>query len=149
MSIDEDYMTEYLAVANREKPLMICEQRKAPQTYTAIKRLALLIGAPHAFDVFLADGGGANRAALVVTRDANLYQDFLELRARREVFSRKNWQYQIGRLLGHTPEDCAKFSESKIGLSCECELCGGQSPETVLELRDESDAHVRRTMFHL
>lgn len=146
---DEDYTADYLAVARGDKPLMICEKRKAPLTYAMIKRLTSLFAAPDAFDIMLADGDGRNRAALVVTRKANDYHYLLDLLANRERFTRAQFQMSVGELLGHTPESCQEFSDSKIGKSCECELCGGADESTRRHNRADHDAHVRRTMFYL
>ena len=147
----DEYIHEYSAVVRREKPMMICEKRKSPDAYSAIRTATSHAGSPDSHDLLLADERGHRRDAIIVSYSAQRIEGLLILLQHRSAYSREDFQLHIGRLLGYSDESCANFSHSKIGKSCACELCGGGNGDRVEERarkRQLHDEHVRRTMYH-
>ena len=135
----------------RDKPMMVCEKRKSPEAYSAIKTATELADNPNGFLVLLADERGHMRESIVVTYSTQRHNDLMFVLKHRSSCSREHFQLNIGRLLGYSDESCANFSHSAIGKSCACELCGGGNGDRVEERakkRQLHDEHVRRTMYH-
>ena len=162
----DEYIHEYSAVVRREKPMMICEKRKSPKAYSAIRTATALAGNPDSIDLLLADERGHARDAIAVAYHGHKVNDLLFVLKHRSAYGRESFQLNIGRLLGYSDESCADFSHSEIGLSCKCELCGGDPHAIVraaekleaalaeeqknvrIARRQLHDEHVRRTMYH-
>ncbi len=152
----DDYIADWLAVRRGEKPMMICEFRKCGHAYNFIQENMAIVKRVRVYNLQLADSSGMNHPALVVTQFANRYQNLLTLLGNRALHTRESWQLAIGQLLGYSIKSCADFSQSYIGRTCGCELCGGLTPFTALTSNPESrarqrqlhDEHVRRTMYH-
>ncbi len=45
----DNYIHEYIAVVRRDKPMMVCEKRKSPEAYSAIKTATELADNPNGF----------------------------------------------------------------------------------------------------
>ena len=153
----DEYIRDYSAVVRRDKPMMVCEKRKSPSAYSAIRTATSLAGNPDSHDLLLANERGHRRDAIIVSYSTQRIEGLLVLLQHRNAYSREDFQLHVGRLLGYSDESCANFSHSVIGRSCECELCGGvpafsvvrtTTAESRAKKRQLHDEHVRRTMYH-
>lgn len=151
----EDYMADWTRVRQDEKPLMICEYRKCGHAYGFIKANAETSLRVQVFDLQLADSSGVKHPAIAVTKKAIHFDKLVKVLANRASHTREGWQLAIGQLLGYSAESCREFSQSYVGLTCGCELCGGPNVAQAYDevkaraaARQLHDEHVRRTMYH-
>lgn len=125
-------MCDFVDVCDHEKPLMIVSSGKSTLAYEIVTMMAdrASLFVHHA--MLRCEDGKMHEHVFVASR---LPDDFRD-RAREaldlvfqhkesEDFTRPNFQYMMGELLGHPIDEILDFVASAISRECPCDCCGG------------------------
>lgn len=128
----QDYMRDLQRVIAGEKPLVIIERRKSAKAYLAAMPAAIKHGLVTQ-QTRLADSTGNRQPAIMVARESRAILAVLKLLRSRDDHSRADFQIAMGLALGYDRESCEEYTRSRLSRTCGCELCGGQTRESVLD----------------
>lgn len=132
MSQYDDYMRDFHAVANGNKPAVIVERRKSREAYLRVMTAARADMLPSAY-LTLADSTGQKHPAFIVGKTADNVRAIANLLRNRDHIRRDAFQITMGSLLGYPIKDCIEYTKSRLSKTCGCELCGGPTPESRLD----------------
>ena len=146
-----DAMVDYGRVLNGIKPLLIVSAEKSKDAYDTVGEMAW--DNPRMFSCFamLSGEDGELHEHVFVCRDGAPYaSEALSLifdAVNQTVITREQLQIRLGALLGYSSAQCLQFSRSLVGLTCECDCCGGPPQKLLKHMPVKSDAG-RRTQYY-
>ena len=130
----DDAMLDLIDVLDNSKPLMIVSAGKSIRAYETITSMADRAGLYVASAMLRCSDGEMHETVFVGSRDPNdLYRDratecvqLVYKNKEGDDFTRPNFQFLMGKLLGTPVDEVLDFIASDVGRHCVCDCCGGR-----------------------
>lgn len=138
----DDVMCDLIDVLDYEKPLLIVSSGKSIRAYETVTMMADRANLYVHHAMLRCSDGGMHEFVFV---SCHMPDDKYRDRAQEAVslifqnkesddFTRPNFQYLLGKLLGTPKSDILDFIASEVGRTCVCDCCGGKVDDAGFKL---------------
>lgn len=114
---------ELSMVIQGTKPLAILYKSKQPEQFDlAIK--ASQIAFMHEVELYLEE---VRPNVIAIASNLEKIEEYKDLVKTRNFYTRRYYQYLMGKLFGYTYEECVSYINTETAKTCTCVECGGEN----------------------